>query len=329
MKLIQRKPHLGWLIHFLAILLACFLIMNSLFGSIYVNQLKMKILGLTDNYFLAQKELFETREALSRNRSNIYRYILLNNSYLSKKERNDLKLNFLKETNKDFISIIAHTKRISRFNIDPYMTKSVKILTPKITQYTVTLKKSIDLNLNQTPENENKVLETLKSQEDKYDKMMFNLEILSGLIQEKAISIRISDDLLLKYLPSVFILSFIVTAIIGGCFIYVSRREVKKSILENTLQVLNEAREYQMDCIHTLEICKEISKKGTQKISEIYSSFDNLEHHNDFNSIVEKFKYHATKIELAFETRSHLHEREKAKLEKEIEEHRLAAKSLY
>ena len=77
MQLIKRKPHLGWIINGLAISLISFLMLNSLFGSIYVNQLKKKILGLTDNYFLAQREILEAKETLSRAHSNIYKFLQL------------------------------------------------------------------------------------------------------------------------------------------------------------------------------------------------------------------------------------------------------------
>jgi hypothetical protein len=329
MKLIRRKPHLGWLINLLAILLACFLMMNSLFGSIYVNQLKKKILGLTDNYFLAQREILEAKELLSKSHSNIYKFILLNEENLNDKEKKELKSNFLKETNMNFIAIVSYARELSKFNIDPYMTKNITTLIPNITDYTITLQKSIGSNLEQFPENYKEILNTIKKQEDNYNKIIFNLEVLSRIIQEKAVSIKISDDLLLKYLPSVFILTFFAAAITGGSFIYVSRREVRKSILDNTIQVLNEAREYQMDCIETLEICKEISERGSQKIIEIYSSIENLEKDTNFNSIMEKFRYHSSKIELAFETRRYLHEREKGALEKEIDENKRKAKSIY
>ena len=329
MNLIQRKPHLGWLINLLAILLACFLMMNSLFGSIYVNQLKKKILGLTDNYFLAQREVLEAKESLSRSHSNIYKFILLNNKKLVDKEKKELKAKFLKETHKDFIAVVSYTKQLSKFNIDPYMTKNILTLIPSITDYTIAIQKSIDASLSQNPEKYEDILSLIKEKDDNYNKIIFNLEILSRLIQEKAVSIRISDDLLLEYLPSVFILTFFAAAITGGSFIYISRREVRKSILDNTILVLNEAREYQLDCIETLEICKEISEKGSQKIIELYTTIDNIEKNNDFNSIMEKFKYHSTKIELAFETRRYLHEKEKSKLENEIDESKKKVKSIY
>ncbi|APJ04382.1 hypothetical protein [Silvanigrella aquatica] len=329
MQLIKRKPHLGWLINILAILLACFLMMNSLFGSIYVNQLKKKILGLTDNYFLAQREVLEAKESLSKVHSNIYKFIISNRNNTNNKDFEHNKLKFINDTRKNLNYVVSYIKEISKFNIDPYMSKNAKTLIPLATEYTISLQKSIELNLQKNSENFDNILNTISNQEENYNKIFFNLDILSRLIQEKAVSIRISDDLLLQYLPAVFILTFFAAAISGGCFIYLSRREVRKSIIENTILILNEAREYQMDCIETLQICKEISEKGAQKITEIYTSVDNIDKNSEFHNIIEKFRQHAQKIEIAFETRRYLHEREKLKLEKEIEESKNKAKTLY
>lgn len=328
MQLIKRKPHLGWVINLLAISLISFLLLNSIFGSIYVNQLKKKILGLTDNYFLAQREILEAKETLSRAHSNIYKFILANEKDLSEKQKKELKSDFIKEIRKDFIAIVSHSKEISKFNIDPFMTKNIKTLTPNINEYTLTLQKSIDKNLESNSENYNEMLKILNSENENFTKIMFNLDVLSRLIQDKAISIRISDYLLLEYLPSVFILTFFAAAICGGSFIYVSRREVRKSIIDNTLQVLTEAKEYQMDCIETLEICKDISERGAQKITEIYTSIDRKEEHGELEVLIEKFKNHSSKIELAFEIRRFLHEKEKNKIELKIAENKKKAKSI-
>ncbi|MBX9839945.1 hypothetical protein [Silvanigrella sp.] len=329
MQLIKRKPHLGWIINGLAISLICFLMLNSLFGSIYVNQLKKKILGLTDNYFLAQREILEAKETLSRAHSNIYKFILANQQDLTAKQKKELKSDFIKDIRKDFIAIVSHSKEINKFNIDPFMTSNIKILTPIINDYTLTIQKEIDLSIEKEENNYDKMLKVLNNENENFTKIMFNLEVLSRLIQEKAISIRISDDLLLEYLPSVFILTFFAAAISGGSFIYVSRREVRKSIIDNTLQILTEAKEYQMDCIETLEICKEISEKGAQKITEIYNSIDKTNNYDDLEILIEKFKNHSAKIELAFEIRRFLHEKEKNKIEKEILENKKKAKSIY
>jgi hypothetical protein len=45
--------------------------------------------------------------------------------------------------------------------------------------------------------------------------------------------------------------------------------------------------------------------------------------------LIEKFKNHSAKIELAFEIRRFLHEKEKNKIEKEILENKKKAKSIY
>lgn len=326
MQLIKRKPHLGWIINILAILLICFLMLNSLFGSIYVNQLKKKILGLTDHYFLAQKEILETKETLAKSNTNIYKFVLFNRENMSEKEIQQLNSNFLKDLRKDFIAIVSHTKEINKFNIDPFMTNKSQELLPIINSYTLNLQKDIEHFIEMNSKNYDEIIKIMQKENDKYMTIIFNLEILARLIQDKTISIRISDDLLLAYLPSVFIITFFAAAITGGSFIYVSRREVRKSITENTLQVLNEAREYQLDCIETLETCKELSGKGFEKINELYSNLDNNQKYIELIEIINNFKEYAAKVEFAFETRRFLHEKEKNKIEQEIKETQKSSK---
>lgn len=326
MQLIKRKPHLGWIINILAILLICFLMLNSLFGSIYVNQLKKKILGLTDHYFLAQKEILETKETLAKSNTNIYKFVLFNRENMSEKEIQQLNSNFLKDLRKDFIAIVSHTKEINKFNIDPFMTNKSQELLPIINSYTLNLQKDIEHFIEMNSKNYDEIIKIMQKENDKYLAIIFNLEILARLIQDKTISIRISDDLLLAHLPSVFIITFFAAAITGGSFIYVSRREVRKSITENTLQVLNEAREYQLDCIETLETCKELSGKGFEKFNELYSNLDNNQKYIELIEIINNFKEYAAKVEFAFETRRFLHEKEKNKIEQEIKETQKSSK---
>lgn len=320
MQLIKRRPHLGWIINFLAVLLICFLLLNSLFGSIYVNQLKKKILGLTDHYFLAQKEILETKETLARSNSNIYKFILTDREKISEKELQQINSNFLKELRKDFIAIVSHTKEINKFNIDAFMTNKAQELLPIVNNYTLNLQREIENFLESNSKNYNEILKFMQKESESFNKITFTLEILTRLIQDKAISIRISDDLLLEYLPSVFIITFFAATILGGSFIYVSRREVRKSIIENTLQVLNEAHTYQLDCIETLETCRDLSGKGIEKINEIYQNLQNKNDHIELIEIINNFKEYASKIEFAFETRKFIHEKERKKIEQEIKE---------
>lgn len=318
MQLIKRKPHLGWIINLLAILLICFLMLNSILGSIYVNQLKKKILGLTDHYFLAQKEILEAKKSLYQSKYNILNFILLNRYQLTVKEIEQINSKFLQDIAKDFIAINSHLKEINKFNIDQFMTDNSKKILPIVNNYTLNLQKELEIYLEEKNNDYNKLYIILQKKDGQFNEIIFTLEILARLIQDKTVNIRITDDLLLKYLPSVFLFTFFAALLTGGGFIYVSRREVRKSIIENTIQVLTEAREYQLDCIETLQTCKELSGKGSEQVNQIYASLDHSKDKENLLEIINNFKEYTAKIEFAFEIRRYLHEKEKAKIEQEI-----------
>lgn len=329
MKLVKRTPHLGWLINILAILLACFLMMNSLLGAIYVNQLKNKILILTDNYFVMQRKLLDIRELIAKNQSDIYKLILLCKEKNIGNYINIEKNNLLNNIRNEFFEINSTVKEVNKFSNEAFVYGIILKLVPLVSNYTIILQKSINENIIAYPANYNKTLLILNNQKENYNRIQFNLEILLRFINEKSLSIKTSDDILLRYLPMTFIFMFLLSLIMGGVFIYVSRREVKKSILENTISVLSEAREYQMDCIETLEICKEILEHSSQKTIDNYSNFNFHEKNEEYMKIIEEFKNFIVKIELAFETRRFLHEREKVRIDKEIAENKNKVKSIY
>ena len=281
--LIKRQPKLSWFINFLALLLISLLIANSILSSIYINNLKNRMSDITDNYFLAERKLQTALESLVQTRIGLLKYNLALKTDTSNDDFIKTKNELFVEFQKNEINLSSLILSLEKQEINGYMEEPISELYILVTQYLLNLENMLSA---QRPTDPAQFTKEMDDSTATYSKIKEHLETLTEILRQRAYDVKNSDSLITQYFPPILLASFFIALILGGSFIYVSRREVRKSVLDQTAQILTEAHQYQQDCLQTLEICAELVDSGLNE-----------------------------KMQQAFETRKDLHKKEIASLE--------------
>ncbi len=305
--MIKRRPKLSWFINFLAISLIALLIANSVLNSIYINNLKNRMADITDNYFLAEQKLQTAIESLVQTRISLLKYIILLKTEANQEDFSKAKLLIQSEFQKNEINLSSILLSLQKKEINRYMGKPISDLYISVTQYLFTIE---NMFASEKPNDLAAFMVEVDKTNVTYFKIKENLRFLSEILRQKALNVKNSDNLVKEYLPSISLASFFIALIIGGSFIYVSRREVRKSILDETTEILTEAYQYQRDCVQTLEICKEMTESGLNELKNASLSLINERAKQELEEIIRNFAIFTHKVHLAFETRTTLHNKE-------------------
>ena len=172
--IIKTRPKIGWFIHFLAILLICILIANSVLGAIYIKNLKNKLSDITDNYFLAEGKLQNALEALAQTRVETLKYeISLMNSQnteipLESPTQNRIFLDFRKNA----LNLSSLLLSLQKQEINGYMKKPISQLNHLSSQYLLNLEKILS---SPVPPNSNSWKEDIEKSNIHYLKIKQNL----------------------------------------------------------------------------------------------------------------------------------------------------------
>lgn len=265
--LIKRQPKLRWFINLLSIILLCILIANSLICSLYIISLKQRITEIAESYFFAQVKIQGSLNALIETRvetQNLKFYLLQDSKDYEKISQISLK-NFKKNELIFYYLILSLKRNLA----NKYMGEQVSSIYVKSDKYMS--------HIEEIMENKNKLspdllIKSIVESNEEYLSIKREFEVFSQALQSKVIEVKNADDALYKALPFVLCISFVLALLIGGRLIYLSRQEVKSSIIENVSQALSEAYQNQKDCIHTLHLVGESLKN--EKTNPFWQYFD-------------------------------------------------------
>ncbi len=267
--LLKRQLNLNWFISLLAIVLMCVLIANSVLGSMYISNLKSRMTEITDNYFAADNKLHTALVALMQTRINNLSYI----NTLQSMPTNDenfikIKANFLSEFQKNEVTLSSILFSLEKQEINGFMEVPISELTVLVTDYLLNMEKVYN---SPNPLQDPNTIRILDNSLALHIKIKGQLETLAEIFRQRAYDVKASDNLIIQYFPPILFASFCLALLVGGSFIYVSRRELKKSVLEQTTIVLTEAQQYEQDCLQTLEICKTLLDSGIADLKKLAS----------------------------------------------------------
>lgn len=278
--LIKRKPKISWLINFLGILLLCFLIANSILGSIYITHLKNKMLQITDNYVLAERKLQMAVDSFFQTRMTLFDYNLALQNNLKEEELNKIKDSIFARYRKNEVNLSSLLMNLSKQEGNGPLKGVISELFTQMNEY---LLKQENIMSEKKVIDSSQLKKFIEETSGIFIQMKVNMDVLSENFRQRSFEVKNRDNFLAHYFPPVLLVSFFIALIIGGGFIYVSRREVRKSVLDNTAQALSEAYQYQKDCIQTLEICRELMN------SSVYTARRNL-HDRELTSLENSLK---------------------------------------
>ena len=314
--LIKREPKLSWFINLLSILLMCLLIANSLLGSIYIHNLKNRMTNLTDNYFLTHGMLLSANESLAQVRLDLFNYAFIIQSSANEANLEEQKKYILLDFQKNEINLSSLILRLKKQSNNTKLNTPLTELYSSTTDYLLNMEKIFSMTTSSF--NINKIMNIIENTNHDYLKIKEHLNIISDILKQKAYEVKDSETLISQYFPPILLTSFFIALIIGGSLIYVSRREVKTSILSLTTEALTEAYQYEQDCLQNLEACKQITENKllSLKKESLFSSEGNLQ--NELKYEIEQFIQFTKKIQTSLEMRKELHHEEMKNLKRVI-----------
>ncbi len=234
------------------------------------------MIDISDNYFLAERRLQTAVESIVQTRVSLLKYSLALQTKTDDKEFARIKTDILKEYQKNEIHLSSLLISLKKQEINGNMAGPTSELFTLVTEYLLNLEKVLS---SQQSENLTQFMKDMDDSTATYIKIKSSLENLTEMLRQKALHVRNSDSLITQYFPPILLASFFVALIIGGSFIYVSRREVRKSVLDQTSQILTEAYQYQQDCLQTLEMYEE-NRKIDDRVLEERKSLHTREMYN-------------------------------------------------
>ena len=311
--LIKREPKLSWFINVLSIFLMCLLIANSLLGSIYINNLKNRMTNLIDNYFLAQGMLQSANESLTQVRLDLFKYAFIIQNSTNEANLEEQKKYLLLNFQKNEINLSSLILGLKKQSMNSKLDTPLKELYSSTTDYLLNMEKVFSMT---NSFNTNQIMNIIENTNHDYSKIKERLNTISDILKQKTYEVKNSDSLISQYFPPILITSFFIALIIGGSLIYVSRREVKTSILSLTTEALTEAYQYEQDCLQTLEACKQITENKllSLKKESLFSREGNLQ--NELKYEFEQFAHFTQKIQTSLEMRKELHQEEMKNLKR-------------
>ncbi|MBX9704590.1 MAG: hypothetical protein K2X39_10590, partial [Silvanigrellaceae bacterium] len=158
--------------------------------------------------------------------------------------------------------LIAHAKKFSKIKFESDLSNTKSEILKKINFF---IKISNNIALNDHFSNQENWYQLDKTQKSLIESIqLFRNILLQNVYQEK-----IKQPLYLKYGQYVVLVSLILGLIIGVFFIFISRRALKRAVINEALQILEETKDYEINCLQTLNFCRDLSDLNLKTIHEL------------------------------------------------------------